>query len=126
MASCRGSAHEASLAGRIATAGPNLYSIITGLVLLLTALQRWAVLRLLGSERRVGIVLSAVVLSVAGAISGLTTVLVVLGLILTLAGAVLMWNTLFLPTSASKTRLLRRPSGRGSSVMRAISPRHKE
>jgi hypothetical protein len=67
-----------------------------GLVLLLTALQCWAALRLLGSERWVRIVLSPVaVLSLAGAIGALTTVLVVMGLILPLAGAVLMWMPAF-------------------------------
>lgn len=86
---------------------PFLYAVSMGLLLLLTALQCWAALRLLRGERWARYVLTAVaVLSLAG-FGALNDVLVLVGLILSLAGAVLMW----LPTSSTYIRSSRSPIG---------------
>ena len=84
-----------------------LFSVSMGLVLLLTVLQCWAAFRLLRGEYWARFVLSIVaILSLVGAFSAAPTPLVVIGLILTLAGAVLMWMP------ASRT-YLRRSSAAG-------------
>jgi hypothetical protein len=71
---------------------PILFAVSLGLVLLMTALQGWAAFRLLRGERWARFVLSVVaVLSLGGAFSAVPTPLVVAGLVLTIAGAVLMW-----------------------------------
>lgn len=71
---------------------PILFAVGLGLVLLLMALQGWAAFRLLRGEGWARFVLSAVaILSLGGAFSAVPTPLVVAGLVLTLAGAVLMW-----------------------------------
>ena len=84
---------------------PYLYAISIGLLLLLTAVQCWAALRLLRGESWARYVLTAVaVLSLAG-FRALNDALVVVGLILSLAGAVLMW----LPASSTYIRRSRSP-----------------
>ncbi|WP_457946586.1 hypothetical protein ACTAQI_13690 [Pseudarthrobacter sp. alpha12b] len=83
------------------------FAVSMGMLVLLTALQCWAALRLLRGERWARYVLTAVaVLSLAGLVA-LNDVLVVLGLILSLAGAVLMW----LPASSAYVRRSRSPIG---------------
>lgn len=87
---------------------PILFAVSLGLVLLLTALQGWAAFRLLRGERWARFVLSAVaILSLGGALSAVPTPLVIAGLVLTLAGAVLMWMP------ASSTYIRRRSSAVG-------------
>jgi hypothetical protein len=72
-----------------------------GPVLLLTVLQCWAAFTLLRGERWARIVLSIVtILSLGGDFSAVPTPLVVTGLVLTLAGAVLMW----IPASSAYLR----------------------
>jgi hypothetical protein len=71
---------------------PTLFAVSMGPVLLLTALQCWAAFRLLRGEYWARFVLSIVaILSLTGAFSAAPTPLVVTSLVLTLAGAVLMW-----------------------------------
>lgn len=83
------------------------FAVSMGMLVLLTALQSWAALRLLRGERWARYVLTAVaVLSLAGLVA-LDDVLVVMGLILSLAGAVLMW----LPASSTYVRRSRSPIG---------------
>lgn len=87
--------------------GSDLFAVTMGLVLPVTVLQSWAAFRLLRGEHWARFVLSIVaILSLAGALSAAPTPLVVAGLILTLAGAVLMWMP------ASRT-YLRRSSAAG-------------
>jgi hypothetical protein len=72
-----------------------------GPVLLLTVLQCWAAFTLLRGERWARIVLSIVtILSLGGDFSAVPTPLVVTGLVLTLAGAVLM----LIPASSAYLR----------------------
>jgi hypothetical protein len=86
---------------------PYLYAVSVGLLLLVTAVQCWAAFTLLRGKRWARIVLTAVaVLSLAG-LSALNDVLVVMGLVLSLAGAVLMW----LPASSAYLRRNRTPVG---------------
>ncbi|WP_324644865.1 hypothetical protein [Pseudarthrobacter sp. LT1] len=62
-----------------------------GLLHILTALECWAALRLLRGGRWARYILTVVaVLSLAG-LAALNDVLIIVGLILTVAGAVLMW-----------------------------------
>jgi hypothetical protein len=85
----------------------DLFAVTMGLVLLVTVLQSWAAFRLLRGEHWARFVLSIVaILSLAGALSAAPTPLVVAGLVLSLAGAVLMWMP------ASRT-YLRRSSAAG-------------
>jgi hypothetical protein len=85
----------------------DLFAVTMGQVVLVTALQSWAAFRLLRGEYWARFVLSIVaILSLAGALSAAPTPLVVIGLILTLAGAVLMW----MPESRA---FLRRTSATG-------------
>jgi hypothetical protein len=73
-------------------ADPILLGVSMGLVLLLTAMKCWAAVRLLRGEHWARFVLSIVaVLSVGGAFSAVLTPLIATGLVLKLAGAVLMW-----------------------------------
>ncbi|MEO3931969.1 hypothetical protein WMO79_04025 [Micrococcaceae bacterium Sec7.4] len=72
---------------------PILFAVGMGFVLLLTALQCWAAFRLRRGEHWARFVLSIVtILSLGGAFSAAPTPLVIIGLVLTLAGAVLMWT----------------------------------
>jgi hypothetical protein len=83
------------------------FAVSMGMLVLLTALQCWAALRLLRGERWARYVLTVVaVLSLAGLLA-LNDVLAVMGLILSLAGAVLMW----LPASSAYVRRSRPPIG---------------
>jgi hypothetical protein len=85
----------------------DLFAVTMGQVVLVTALQSWAAFRLLRGEYWARFVLSIVaILSLTGALSAAPTPLVVIGLILTLAGAVLMW----MPESRA---FLRRTSATG-------------
>lgn len=85
----------------------SLDAFSAGGVLLFTALQCGAALRLLRGERWARYVLTAVVvLSLAG-LGALNEVLVVVGLILSLAGGVLMW----LPAASAYIRRTRAPIG---------------
>lgn len=78
--------------------GPILFAVSMGWILLLTALQCWAAFRLLRGERWARFVLSAMaVMSLAGASGAVQSGLVVPGLVLALAGTVLMW----LPASSA-------------------------
>ena len=89
------------------TPDPSLEAVSTGLLLLLTALQCWAAVRLLQGERWARNVLTIVaVLSLAGFVA-LNGVLVVVGLFLSLTGAVLMW----LPASSTHIRRSHPPLG---------------
>lgn len=84
------------------------FAVSMGMLLLFTALQCWAAFSLLRGRRWARNVLTAVaVLSITGAIGALNDVLVVAGLILSLAGAVLMW----LPASSAYIRHSRSPVG---------------
>jgi len=76
------------------------FAVSLGMLLLFTVLQCWAAIRLRRGERWARYVLTAVaVLSLAG-FGALNDVLVVMGLILSLTGAVLMW----LPASSTYIR----------------------
>ncbi|MEC5192413.1 MULTISPECIES: hypothetical protein [unclassified Arthrobacter] len=80
---------------------PILFGVGLGLILLLTALQIWAAFRLLRGEHWARFVLSIVaILSLTGAFSAALNPLVATGLVLTLAGTVLMW----LPASRTHVR----------------------
>jgi hypothetical protein len=71
---------------------PTLFAVSTGPVLLLTVLQCWAAFRLLRGEYWARFVLSIVaILSLTGAFSAALPPLIATGLVLSLAGAVLMW-----------------------------------
>lgn len=86
---------------------PDLFAVSIVSLLLLTALQSWAAFRLLRGEHWARFVLSIVaILSLTGALSAAPTPLVVAGLVLSLAGAVLMW----MPASRA---FLRRTSATG-------------
>ncbi|MFE5835837.1 hypothetical protein [Arthrobacter sp. NPDC056493] len=83
------------------------FAVSMGMLLVFTALQCRAALRLPRGERWARYVLTAVaVLSLAG-FTALNNILVVMGLILSLAGAVLMW----LPASTTHIRRSRSASG---------------
>lgn len=70
----------------------DLFAVTMGLVLPVTVLQSWAAVRLLRGEHWARFVLSIVaILSLTGAFSAAPTPLAVTGLVLTLAGVVLMW-----------------------------------
>jgi hypothetical protein len=85
----------------------DLFAVTMGQVLLVTALQSWSAFRLLRGEHWARFVLSIVaILSLTGALSAVLTPLIATGLVLTLAGAVLMWMP------ASRT-YLRRSSAAG-------------
>lgn len=69
-----------------------LFAVTMGSLLLVTALQGWAAVRRLRGEHWARFVLSIVaVLSLAGVFSAALTPLIATGLVLSLAGAVLMW-----------------------------------
>jgi hypothetical protein len=85
----------------------DLFAVTMGQVVPVTVLQCWAAFRLLRGEHWARFVLSIVaILSLVGAFSAAPAPLVVIGLILTFAGAVLMW----MPESSA---FLRRSSGAG-------------
>jgi hypothetical protein len=87
---------------------PILFAVSLGLVLVLTAMQSWAAFRLLRGASWARVVLSVVaIFSIGGAFSAVPTPLVLAGLVLTLAGSVLMW----LPASSAYVR--RRGSSSG-------------